>query len=532
MAKRILVIGGVAAGPSAAAKARRMDEEAEIILFEQGEYISYSGCGLPYYVGGVVQDRNDLIVMTPASFKARHNVEVLTRNRVTKIDPVGKKITVENTETQTFQEYFFDALIIATGATPVVPPIPGIQLPGIFKLHTVPDADSILAAANQRKGGNAVIVGAGLIGLEMAESLTTNGLSVTIVEKAPQVLPSYDFEMAFLIEEHLREKGVKVIKEDEVSSFEGDQKGVQWAVLERGKRIPADLVLLSMGVRPQVSLAAEAGIHLGPTGAIKVDSFMQTNIPAIYAAGDCAESYNLLTRMPVWGPSGSVANRQGRTAGENAAGGERHFPGVLGGSVAKIFELTAARTGLNEKEAQKYGYDFLAVHLHPLNRAHICPSAKEMSMKLIVDAKTEKLLGAQIIGVDGADKRIDVFSTAIHSGMKCSDLFDIDFAYSPPYAPAKDPAGIGGLVAENALHSGVTFVSPLWLKEHFYEKGDKMLLVDVREPHEITQDGGLKDAVNIPLNQLRARISEIDRDLEVVLYCRQGLRVTLQGRFW
>lgn len=529
-AKKILIIGGVAAGPSAAAKARRTDEEAEITLLERGEIISYSGCGLPFYVGGQVRNRQDLVVMTPESFKARHNVEVLIRHEARKIDPLRKEVTVYDETLEKSRVFSYDSLVIATGAKPIFPPIPGIDLPHVFKLRTIPDADAILACATKCAGGNAVIVGGGLIGLEMAESLNAKGLQVTVVEKEEQILAPFDFEMAFLVEKLLRSKGVRVIKGDGISSFAGDPGGVKEAVLESGIRIPADMVLMSIGVKPEVGLAVEAGIQLGRTGAIAVDSFMATNSPGVYAAGDCAESFHILRNEPVWTPLGSVANRQGRVAGENAAGGNSEFKGVLGGSVTKIFDMTAARTGLNEKEAKICGFDYLAVHLHPLNRAHICPSAEELSMKLVVERNTERLLGAQIVGGEGADKRIDVFTTVIHANLKASELFDIDYAYSPPYAPAKDPAGIGGLVAENAMRSGVDFVSPQWLKDNYSRVGKDIFLVDVREPHEIKEHGKLKGAVNIPLDTLRNRVQELRKEGDIVLYCRQGLRGYLAGR--
>jgi rhodanese-related sulfurtransferase len=285
-----------------------------------------------------------------------------------------------------------------------------------------------------------------------------------------------------------------------------------------------------VGVRPEVTLAKEAGIEIGPTGAISVDTYMRTNVSAIYAAGDCTESYNILTGQPVYSPQGSVANRQGRTAGHNAAGGNSQFKGVLGGSVAKIFKLTAARTGLNEKEAQKHGFDYTGVHLHPLNRAHIYPEAEHLAIKVLVDNKTEKILGAQVVGQDGADKRVDVFSTAIQAGLKCGELFDVDFAYSPPYAPAKDPAAISGLVAENALNSGVRFVTPQWLYENYNRVGTEVILVDVREPEELVAHGYLQGALNFPLSQFRMRFNELDKESNLVIYCRQGLRGYLAAK--
>ena len=530
-ARKIVVIGGVAAGPSAAAKARRTDEEAEIVLFEQSDYISYSGCGLPFYVSGLVKDSRELVVMTPEEFNSRHNVEIFTKHLVTSIDTQNKQVTVVDLKKGTETEWPFDSLVIATGAEPVAPRIPGADLSHIYQLRTIPQAENLRSFALSRSKSNVVIVGGGLIGLEMAESLVTQGLKVTVIEALDQLLSSFDFEMALLVEKHLVANGVRVVKSVRVSCFTGTAGGgVQEVVLENGESLPADMVLLSIGVSPQVSLAKAAGIEIGPTGAISVDTYMRTSVPDIYAAGDCAESYNIITGQPVYSPQGSVANRQGRTAGHNAAGGNSQFKGVLGGSVAKIFNLTAARTGLNEKEAQRYGFDYTAIHLHPLNRAHIYPKAEPMAMKLLVDNKTEKLLGAQVVGEEGADKRIDVFSTAIQGGLKCGELFDVDFAYSPPYAPAKDPAAIAGLVAENALKSGVKFVTPQWLYENFSKVGSELVLVDVTEPDELLAHGCLEGAINIPLSQIRQRLEELDKAQDIVVYCRQGLRGYLAGK--
>ena len=468
--------------------------------------------------------------MTPDHFRTRHNVEVLTKHLVTQIHPGDKRVTVLDLENNKESLWAFDSLVIATGAVPVVPPIPGADLPHIFKLRTIPHAEKILNFVRSRRQSNAVIIGGGLVGLEMAESLVTQGLKVTIVEALDQLLSPFDFDMAYLVERHLAANGIRILKGVRAASFAGGPAGVEEVVLESGERIPADIVLMSVGVKPEVALAKEAGIKIGPTGAIAVDEFMTTSVPDIFAAGDCAESYNILTGQPVYSPQGSVANRQGRTAGENAAGGNSRFKGVLGGAVAKIFQLTAARTGLNEREAQQHGFDYTAVHLHPLNRAHIYPEAEPLAIKVLVDNKTEKLLGAQVVGQEGADKRVDVFSTAIHAGLKCGELFDVDFAYSPPYAPAKDPAAISGLVAENALKSGVRFVTSRWLYENYDQVGKDLTLVDVRSAKEIAASGYLQGAVNIPLSQFRKRIGDLDKTDRIVVYCRQGLMAYLAAK--
>lgn len=529
--RKIVVIGGVAAGPSAAAKARRTDEEAEIVLFEESDYISYSRCGLPFYVSGLVSDREDLVMRTPQAFKTSYNIDVYTKHQVTGINTEDKKVSVADLENQEEREWPFDSLVIATGTAPVVSSLPGGDLPHIYQLRTIPQADMILNFVRSRRRSRVVVAGGGLVGLEMADSLVAQGMKVTVVEALDQILPSLDFEMARIVEKHLADNGVQVIKGVPVRRFSGDPKsGVEEVLLENGETLPADMVLLSLGGRPEVTLARKAGVKIGPTGAIAVDAYMCTSIPDIYAAGDCCESYNIITGQPIYSPQGSIANRQGRTAGHNAAGGSSRFKGVLGGSIAKIFRLTAAKTGLNEKEAQKFGFDYTAVHLHPLNHASVYPEAEALAIKVIVDNKTEKLLGAQIVGREGADKRIDVFSTAIYSGLKCGELFDVDFAYSPPYAPAKDPVAVSGMVADNALHSGVVFVTPQWLYENYGKVGDEILLVDVAEPDELAAHGYLEGAVNIPLSQLRKRTGDLDKNMNILVYCRQGRRGYLAAK--
>jgi len=530
MHKRIIVIGGVAAGTSAAAKARRMDEKAEIMLFEKGEYISYAGCGLPFYISGVVQDRNELLVQTPEFFSKRHNIEVYVQHEAIEILPNKKMVVVKDLKRGTEKEYKYDKLIIATGAVAKKLPLPGVDYPNIFTLRNLNDADNILKAVFRPGVKNAVIVGAGLIGLEMAESFSHRGLKVTIIERERQVLPSFDFEMAFLVEEHLKKNKISVLTGAEIKEFKGSSQGVSGVILNSGKELPADIVLISVGIKPETKLAERAGIKLGPTGAIGVDSRMETSIRDIFAAGDCAESHNIITGKPLWSPFGSVANRHGRIAGENAAGGESIFRGVVGSSVAKIFDITAAKTGLSEVEALKEGYSAVSVHVHPLNRAHIYPNAEPLSIKVIFDRETEKLLGAQIVGKEGVDKRIDVFTTAIQNDMKVGELFDIDYAYSPPYAPAKDPAAVAGAVANNALKSGVKFLSPQKLKEKIQKYPHDIMLVDVREPHELEDNGYIKSAVNIPLNEVRNRLGEFDDTKEIVFYCRQGLRGYLAAK--
>jgi len=530
MPKKIIVVGGVAAGTSAAAKARRTDEKAEIILFEKGEHISYASCSLPYYISGVTPHRKELTIMTPKSFFKRYNVSVYTRHEVTAILQEKRTVIVKDLVLQAVKEYKYDKLIIATGAVPKVPPIRGVDYPNIFTLRNIEDADNILKVVKEPGTKNAVVIGGGLIGLEMAESFSRRDLNVAVVERENQLLLPFDYEMAYLVEKHLKEKNVSVFTGQGVKEFVGSSRGVRGVILDSGRELPADIVLISIGVKPETSLAEQAGVRLGPTGAIAVNARMETSVPCIYAAGDCAESINMITGKPVWTPLGSVANRQGRTAGDNAAGGDSLFKGVIGSSVAKIFDLTAARTGLTEVEAREEGFETAAVHAHPLNRAHMYPEAEMLNIKLVVDKKSQRLLGAQVVGRDGVDKRVDVFSTAIQNSMKAGELFDIDYAYSPPYAPAKDPAGVAGLVAYNALNSGIKFLTPAQLKEKLDDSPDSILLVDVREPHELREAGYIPGAVNIPLGEIRGRLDELDKSKEIVIYCSQGLRGYLAGK--
>ncbi len=526
--RRILVVGGVAAGPSAAAKARRCDEGAEIRLFEKGPHISYAGCGLPYYVSGAVRDRQKLLVMTPEAFRARHNVEVLTRHEVTQIDPEKKRVRVRNLKEGEERWYEYDALVLATGARPVVPPIPGVEAANVFTLRTIPDADAIIQSAARAEARSAVVVGGGLIGLEMAEALLARGLQVTIIEKMDQVLAPLDQEMALPVQKHLEEKGVRVLTGEGVEGFEVSSGAVTGVRTQGGAVLPADLVLLSVGVRPDVDLAQAAGVKLGPTGAIATGDRMQTNLEDIYAAGDCAESRNRVTGEAVWAPLGSVANRHGRTAGANAAGAEARFGGVLGSGVVKVCDLTAAWTGLSEREARARGLRVEVSHVHPLNRAHCYPEAKPLAIKLVVNAPDGRLLGAQAIGREGTDKRIDVLATAIYNGMTAHDLFDVDLAYAPPFAPAKDPVAVAGIVAGNTVDGEVRNITPGDLKRRLDAAAD-LVLVDVRTQEEY-RAGHLPGALNIPLEELRQRCGELWPDRETVVYCRQGLRGYLAAR--
>lgn len=447
---KIAIIGGVAAGTSAAAKARREDKEAEIVIFEKDNDISYAGCGLPYYISDVIDDRDRIIVNTPEKFANKYNVDVKIGHEVLKIDPEDKSFTYREINSGEKDKYNYDKLIIATGASPIMPPIPGSKLENIVPLRTVADADKIKDIIENENLNKAVIIGAGLIGLEMTESFHKAGLDVSVVEKLPNVLPLISPDMAEIVEDHLNGKGIDLILDDGVKEFNGKEK-VESILTESGREIEADLVLVSIGVKPDIKLAKEAGVELGETGAIAVNEKMETSHDDIYAAGDCAESKDLITGNPAWVPLGSTANKQGRTAGKNVTGGSYRHKGILKTGITKIFELAVARTGLSAKEAEENGFDVKEVKIKDVDHAGYYPDLNRLNLKGVFDKKTGRILGATVIGKNGADKRIDVLSTAIYSGLTANDLFQIDLAYAPPYSTPKDAATVLGMVAENKL---------------------------------------------------------------------------------
>lgn len=447
---KIAVIGAVAAGTSAAAKARRTDRDAEIVVFEKGTDISYAGCGLPYYISGVTPSRDKVVLNTAQDFKEKYNVDVRLQHEVIKINKDLKKVIYKNLNTGEKGDYSYDKLIIATGASPVKPPFPGLNLENIFTLRSVESADQIKVAVSREEVKKATIIGAGLIGLEMAESFSELGIEVTVIELEDQVLPPFSKEMAEIVAEHLKEKGVELILDDGVDHFEG-QNRVEKVVTASGREVEADLALLSIGVKANSKLAEEAGIEIGETGAIKVNEKLETSNKDIYAAGDCAESTDLLTNNDVWIPLGSTANKQGRTAGENAAGGDYKHYGILKTGITKIFDLTVARTGLSLEEAKKEDIDAVAVKIKAHNHASYYPGTAPIHLRGIFDRENGVIVGAEVIGGNGADKRIDVLATAIYNRMTAGELFQVDLAYAPPYSGPKDAVAILGMVAEKKL---------------------------------------------------------------------------------
>lgn len=438
MTKKLIVIGGVAAGTKIAAKVRRENEGMIIKVFTQDEHISYAGCGLPYYIGDDIKEKQGLLVKTPEDFKLQFNIDVFIRHKVSHINVETKQVTIVNLETNEEFTENFDKLAIATGASPFVPPVEGKNLKNVYNLRNVNDAVAIKDLIDRGKVARVAIIGGGLIGMETAEAFIHRGVEVTVIELSDQILGPIDRELAELAEQHASQKGVKIITGDGVKKLIGDHAGNVCKVVTSQTEIDVDLVLMSIGVRPNTAIAQQAGLEIGETGAIKVNNTMQTSYPDIYSAGDCVESMHLVTGKPTWLPLGSVANKQGRVAALNIAGKTAEFPGVLGSLIVKIFDLNVAKTGLSEKEAKKFGYDYEVVTIKGNDKAGYYPGCKHITIKLIADKQSEKLLGCQIIGEGIVDKRIDVVAMALTAGMTIDTFMDLDLAYAPPYSAAID----------------------------------------------------------------------------------------------
>jgi NADPH-dependent 2,4-dienoyl-CoA reductase/sulfur reductase-like enzyme/rhodanese-related sulfurtransferase len=523
---RVLIVGGVAGGASTAARLRRMSETTEIVLFERGQYISYANCGLPYYIGGVIADRNRLFVQTPASFSSRFVVDVRVGTEVTSIDRGTKTVRVKDVSSGRVSVEHYDKLVLSPGAEPVRPPIPGIDQEGIFTLRNVPDTDRIKAYIDRRKPGRAAVIGAGFIGLEMAENLHRLGMEVTIVEMAEQVMAPLDFEMAAEVHRHLKSKNVEFYLKEAVASF-GRKAGRITLALSGGRVLTADMVILGIGVRPDSALAREAGLVVGKRGGIVVNEFLQTTDPHIYALGDAIEFASPVTGKPANTYLAGPANKQARIVADNIAmGNTRRYRGAVATAVAKVFDLTVASTGLSEKALRGEDVPYLSSITHSGSHAGYYPGAQPMSIKLVFSPIDGKILGAQIVGYDGVDKRIDVIAALLRAGGTVRDLTEVEQAYAPPYSSAKDPVNIAGCAAENALDG---LVKPVpWGYVAARDKATSFLL-DVREPAELDA-GFIPGAINIPLNSLRARLQEVPRDRKVIVYCGVGLRAYVACR--
>jgi NADPH-dependent 2,4-dienoyl-CoA reductase/sulfur reductase-like enzyme/rhodanese-related sulfurtransferase len=526
MSLKVVVIGGVAAGPKAAAKIMRLNPEAEVTLLEKGKFISYAGCGLPYYVSGVVKEQKDLmstpigVVRDAGFFQKVKNVKVLTETEALEIDRGGKRVRARHAGEAGDFWLAYDKLVLATGAKPTIPPVPKANLANITTLHSLADAERIKAWAAQAKAREVVMVGGGLIGVETVEALFDYDCQVTLVEMLPQILPMLDWEMARLVERYLDLNGVKVLTSTKVTSFEGDD--VVTGIMTTQGRLPADLVVLGIGVRPNVDLARTAGLQIGLTGGIKVDAGMRTSDPDIYAAGDCAESTDLVTGKPCYVPMGSTANKQGRVAAINICGGQDEFPGVLGSTVCRVFDFCVARTGLTEVAARQHGYEVTTVLVPESDQPHYMPTAKLLIIKLVVDTGTRKLLGAQAVGPGAGDKRMDVAAMAITAGMTVDQLSKVDLCYAPPYSPALDNIITAANVARNKLDGQFVGITPMEVKARLDAKEDFVLL-DVRSPAEHQQEN-LAGSNLIPLGALRSRLGELPKEKEIVAFCKVSLR--------
>ena len=512
---RLVMIGAVAAGTSAAAKARRNSEEAEIVIYEKDSFISYSACGMPYYIGGEVESAGELTPRDPAFFKSKYNVDIYTRHEVLAINPDQKTLEIKDISTGVVFIDRYDKLVVATGASSVIPPIKGVDHNNVFTLRNINDMNKIKSYIDQSNPKTAAIIGTGFIGLEVCENLKRLGMKVTLIERLPQVTPGLDSDMAIYVLDHLKKNGVKVFIGASVTEI--TEKAV-W--LSDGTEIKADLVLVSTGVRPNTALAKQAGIELGTTGAIKVDANMKTNLADIYACGDCIEQFHVITGKPVYRPLGSTANKTGRIAGDCITGGNLTFRGVLGTGIFRVFDLTVAQTGLSEREAKEQGYEIVVCHnIKPSKPEYL--GGKEMVIKGIADKNSGRLLGAQIVGYEGVDKRIDVFVTAITFKANALDLFHLDLAYAPPFSTTKDPVMYTGMILDNAINHGRKLITADGLDD-MMKSGQKYVLIDARATSQYEKDH-IETASNVPHANLRASLQELDHDSIAVTYCNKGV---------
>ena len=517
MSKRVLIVGGVAGGASAATRLRRLDEHAEIIMFERGDYISFANCGLPYYIGGTIKKRDDLLVQTVEAMKSRFNIDVRIRSEVINVDTDNKKVTVKSSSKGIYEQEY-DCLILSPGAKAIRPDIPGINSKRIFTLRNIPDTDAIKEFIDKKAVDSAVVVGGGFIGVEMAENLKSKGLNVTVVEAASHVLAPFDSDMVVTIEKELVKKGVDLVLGDGVKAFTDTKNRIN-VILNSGKTLAADIVILSIGVIPDTEFLKDSGIKLGPRGHIIVNEKMQTNIESVYAVGDAVEVTDFVTGLKTAVPLAGPANKQGRIAADNISGLNSVYKGTQGTSIVKVFGLTAAVTGANEKALKRAEIDYKKIIIHPVSHASYYPGALPMTLKLIF-GDDGKILGAQCVGYKGVDKRIDVIASAIRFNGTVYDLAELELSYAPPYSSAKDPVNMAGFVAQNVLAGKSNMIT--WDEVSKLNKDDYILL-DVRTEEEFIR-GHVNGAVNIPLDSLRERISELDKTKIIIAYCKVGIR--------
>ncbi|KHT63314.1 CoA-disulfide reductase [Photobacterium gaetbulicola] len=535
---KILIVGGVAGGASAAARARRLSEDAEIIMFERGEFVSFANCGLPYHIGGDITERSKLLLQTPESFLARFNVDVRVMNEVIAIDREVKSVTVKNMLDGSEYQESYDYLLLSPGAAPIVPPIPGIDNPLTHSLRNIPDMDKILKTIEMNQPEHATVVGGGFIGLEMMEAFHQLGIKTTLVEMADQVMTPVDREMAGFVHQEIRDKGIdlrlgvalesveyhpsdSVANEDAGESAEHQHLcGALSLQLNNGDTVNTDILIMAIGVRPETALATQAGLKVGELGGIYTNEKMQTSDPAIYAVGDAVEEADFVTGHQTLVPLAGPANRQGRMAADNMLGRNESYQGTQGTAICKVFDLAVASTGKNEKQLKREGIDYEKVYVHTASHASYYPGAEIVSFKMLFEPQSGKILGAQAVGKDGVDKRIDVMAVAQRAGMTVEQLQHLELTYAPPYGSAKDVINQAAFVASNIIKGDATPI-------HFDEIDnltDDQLLLDVRNPGELKNVGYLEGALNIPVDQLRQRMGELPKDKEIVIYCQVGLR--------
>jgi NADPH-dependent 2,4-dienoyl-CoA reductase/sulfur reductase-like enzyme/rhodanese-related sulfurtransferase len=522
---KLLIIGGVAGGASAAARARRLSEDAHIVLIERGPDVSFANCGLPYYIGGEIAERSKLLVVKPELLRTRFNLDVRVRSSVESIDRAGKKIRIRDLASGREYDETYDKLILAPGAAPIRPPLPGIDLPGIFTLRNLEDTDRIFKTLGEGVR-QAVVIGGGFIGLELVENLVRKGISTTVVERNHQVLPPFDQEMTAPISEQLLSHGVSLLLGQTAEAFEQTNDGLL-VRLTSGQNLSAQLVVLGVGVRPENKLAVDAGLEVGPRGGIRVNDHLQTTDPDIYAVGDAIEVKDFVTGDPTQVPLAGPANRQGRIAADNIFGRAVSYRGTQGTAIVRVFERTAAMTGASEKTLRRINRPYRKVYVHPMHHAGYYPGAEAMTLKLLFDPQTGKVLGAQSVGGAGVDKRIDVLAVAIQAGMTVFDLEEMELAYSPQYGSAKDPINMAGFVAGGLLrgeHPQIDVEAVLAAPA-----AERPFLLDVRTPQEFAS-GHIPGAVNIPVDDLRTRLNELPRDRKIASYCQVGQRGYLATR--
>ncbi|MCS0325315.1 FAD-dependent oxidoreductase [Vibrio diabolicus] len=535
---KILIVGGVAGGASAAARARRLSEDAEIIMFERGPFVSFANCGLPYHIGGDIQERSKLLLQTPESFLARFNVDVRVMNEVVSINRQDKTVTIKNLLDESEYVESYDFLLLSPGAGPIVPPIPGLDNSLTHSLRNIPDMDRIIETIQMNKPEHATVVGGGFIGLEMMEAFHQLGIKTSLIEMADQVMTPVDREMAGFAHAEIRDKGVdlklgvalesvKFVPNEHVASFDSGEsekhqhlEGELELTLNNGEKLTTDILIMAIGVRPETKLAQEAGLQIGALGGIYTNEYMQTSDPSIYAVGDAIEEKDFVTGEQTLVPLAGPANRQGRMAADNMLGRKETYQGTQGTAICKIFDLAVASTGKNEKQLKRAGVEYEKVYVHTASHASYYPGAEVVSFKMLFDPKSGKILGAQAVGKDGIDKRIDVMAVAQRAGMTVEQLQHLELTYAPPYGSAKDVINQAAFVANNIIKGDATAIH--------YDEIDNLtedqILLDVRNPGELESVGYLEGAINIPVDQLRHRMGELPKDKEIVIYCQVGLR--------